>query len=61
MIPLVLNYQEVKGTVELFIMFEEELNTNMPTFYIQNPNYEKSKPNKNFAMFGPETAEKKYF
>jgi hypothetical protein len=55
MVPLVLNYQEVKGAVELFIMFEEELNKNMPIFYIKNPNYEKSKPNKKFVMFAPET------
>jgi hypothetical protein len=51
-VPLSITTEQIKGVLELFVVFEEDLNSQMPTFFIRNPDYNRSKPNKKCVNFG---------
>lgn len=52
---------DTKGALQLVITFPEELPTQMPLFFIKNPNYDMCKPNKKHVIFGSADSEEKYF
>lgn len=60
-VPLAISTEHIKAVFELFIMFPEELSSEMPAFFIKNPSYDQFKPNMKHVSLGKHDQEKKAY